>query len=56
MPTIKDVARQTRVSPAAVSAVRLLVDRLSRPPDEPVKRLVLSPTLIVRESCAPLRH
>lgn len=37
-------------------AVRLLIDRLSRSPNEPVKRLVLAPTLIVRESCAPLRH
>lgn len=38
-----------------VEAVRLLVDRITRAPAEPVKRIVLQPTLIVRESCAPAR-
>jgi LacI family transcriptional regulator, galactose operon repressor len=37
-----------------LEAVRLLVDRISRPSAEPARRLVLQPTLIVRESCAPL--
>jgi DNA-binding LacI/PurR family transcriptional regulator len=34
----------------------LLVDRIMRPSEEPPKRLVLPPTLIVRESCSPRRH
>jgi len=38
-----------------LEAVRLLVDRIARPSDDPAKRLVLQPTLIVRESCAPTR-
>jgi LacI family transcriptional regulator len=38
-----------------LEAVRLLVDRIARPSEEPAKRLVLPPTLIVRESCSP-RH
>jgi LacI family transcriptional regulator len=38
-----------------LEAVRLLVDRIARNSDEPAKRLVLQPTLIVRESCAPIR-
>ena len=37
-----------------LEAVRLLVDRITRPSEEPAKRLVLPPTLIVRESCAPI--
>jgi LacI family transcriptional regulator len=37
-------------------AVRLLVERIERGTEEPCKRLVLLPTLIVRESCAPLPH
>lgn len=36
-----------------VEAVRLVVDRITRSSDDPAKRLVLQPTLIVRESCAP---
>ena len=36
-------------------AVRLLVDRITRNGAEPARRLVLQPTLIVRESCAPIR-
>ncbi len=39
-----------------LEAVRLLVDRINRPSLEPTKRLVLQPTLIVRESCAPISH
>jgi len=38
-----------------LEAVRLLVDRIARGADETAKRLVLQPTLIVRESCAPIR-
>jgi LacI family transcriptional regulator len=43
------------VTDMAVEAVRLLVDRIGRGSTEPPRRLVLQPTLIVRESCAPLR-
>jgi LacI family transcriptional regulator len=39
-----------------LEAVRLLVDRITRPSDEPARRLVLPPTLIVRDSCAPIQH
>src|SRR5262249_49398254 len=39
-----------------LEAVRLLVDRIVRRSDEAPKRLVLQPTLIVRESCAPMQH
>lgn len=39
-----------------IEAVRLLVDRIARNSHEPAKRLVLQPTLIVRESCTPIRH
>jgi len=38
-----------------LEAVRLLVDRITRGSAESAKRLTLQPTLIVRESCAPLR-
>ena len=38
-----------------LEAVRLLVDRITRNGAEPARRLVLQPTLIVRESCAPIR-
>ena len=38
-----------------LEAVRLLVERITRPSEEPPKRLVLPPTLIVRESCSPRR-
>ena len=36
-------------------AVRLLVERLSGATDDPPHRIVMQPTLIVRESCAPYR-
>jgi LacI family transcriptional regulator len=39
-----------------LEAIRLLVDRITRPSDEPARRLVLPPTLIVRDSCAPIQH
>jgi LacI family transcriptional regulator len=39
-----------------LEAVRLLVDRIVRPSDEPARQLVLPPTLIVRDSCAPVRR
>ncbi len=39
-----------------LEAVRLLVERISRLSQEPAKQLVMQPTLIVRESCAPLLH
>jgi LacI family transcriptional regulator len=38
-----------------LEAIRLLVDRITRNSGEPARRLVLQPTLIVRESCAPRR-
>jgi LacI family transcriptional regulator len=34
-------------------AVRLLVERLTAASGEPPRRVVMQPTLIVRESCAP---
>jgi len=36
-------------------AVRLLVERLSGASDDPPHRVIMQPTLIVRESCAPYR-
>jgi LacI family transcriptional regulator len=40
----------------ALEAVRLLVDRIARGSTEPPRRLILQPTLIVRESCSPTRN
>jgi LacI family transcriptional regulator len=37
-----------------LEAVRLLVERITRPSEAPARRLVMQPTLIVRESCAPV--
>ena len=42
------------VNEMGTGAVRLLIERVTRPSDEPPKRLVLPPTLIVRDSCMPL--
>src|SRR6185369_5120599 len=47
--TVRQPAREM-----GIEAVRLLIDRITRPSDDPPKRLVLPPTLIVRESCAPI--
>jgi LacI family transcriptional regulator len=46
---------QQPVREMGVEAVRLLIDRITRAPIEPPKRIVLQPTLVVRESCAPAR-
>jgi DNA-binding LacI/PurR family transcriptional regulator len=39
-----------------LEAVRLLVERITRPSEAPARRLVMQLTLIVRESCAPVSH
>ncbi len=53
-PRLTTVRQPTRE--IGLEAVRLLVDRIARPSQEPAKRIVMQPTLIVRESCSPLPH